>query len=115
MTDNKKEKDLIDLYQKLSDKLNNGIYSYKRNNQAKNVMDSLDKFVGLSIEDKIEVLSQLILIFQGVNNGCNLKLIGLSARTGVVFIPKRLNYSEFKLINQSITGLFENEIDLLKL
>lgn len=113
--DNIKEKDLIDLYQKLSDKLNNGIYSYKRNNQAKNVMDSLDKFVGLSIEDKIEVLSQLILIFQGVNNGCNLKLIGLSARTGVVFIPKRLNYSEFKLINQSITGLFENEIDLLKL
>ena len=113
--DNIKEKDLIALYQKLSDKLNNGIYSYKRNNQAKNIKNSLAKFKELSIENKIEVLSQLILIFQGVNNGCNLELIGLSKSTGVVFIPKRLNYSEFKLINQSITGLFENEMDLLKL
>ena len=25
------------------------------------------------------------------------------------------NYGEFKIINQSITGLFENEVDLLKL
>lgn len=113
--DNIKEKELIDLYQKLSYKLNNGIYSYKRNNQAKNIIDSFDNFVGLSIEDKVEVINQLILIFQGVNNGCNLKLIGLSAKTGVVFIPKKMNYKEFKLINQSITGLFENEIDLLKL
>ncbi len=113
--DNIKEKELIDLYQKLSYKLNNGIYSYKKNNQAKNIIDSFDNFVGLSIEDKVEVINQLILIFQGVNNGCNLKLIGLSAKTGVVFIPKKMNYKEFKLINQSITGLFENEIDLLKL
>ena len=113
--DNIKEKELIDLYQKLSYKLNNGIYSYKRNNQAKNIIDSFDKFVDLSIEDKVEVINQLILIFQGVNNGCNLKSIGLSAKTGVVFIPKKMNYQEFKLINQSITGLFENEIDLLKL
>ena len=113
--DNIKEKELIDLYQKLSYKLNNGIYSYKRNNQAKNIIDSFDNFVGLSIEDKVELINQIILIFQGVNNGCNLKLIGLSARTGVVYIPKKMNYKEFKLINQSITGLFENEIDLLKL
>ena len=113
--DNIKEEDLIALYQTLSDKLNKGIYSYKRNNQAENIKEASGKFKELSIEDKIDVISQLLLIFQGVNNGCNLKPLGLSANTGVVVMPKKLNYQEFKLINQSVTGLFENEVDLLKL
>ena len=113
--DNIKEEDLIALYQSLSDKLNKGIYSYKRNNQAENIREASGKFKELSIEDKIDVISQIMLIFQGVNSGCNLKPLGLSAKTGVVFVPKKINYQEFKLINQSITGLFENEVDLLKL
>ena len=113
--DNIKEEDLIALYQTLSDKLNKGIYSYKRNNQAENIKEASGKFKELSIEDKIDVISQLLLIFKGVNNGCNLKPLGLSANTGVVVMPKKLNYQEFKLINQSVTGLFENEVDLLKL
>ena len=113
--DNIKEEELIKLYKTLSDKLNNGIYSNKRNNQAKNISEALDKFKEISIEEKIDVLNQIILLFQSYNNGCNLKSIGLSAKTGVVFIPKKLNYKECKLVNQSITGLFENEVDLLEL
>ena len=115
LMDNIKEEELIDLYQNLSYKLNNGIYSNKRNNQATNIAQSLDIFKGLPIEEKIGALSQILLIFQSNNNGCDLKSLGLSARTGVVYIPKKINYQEFKLINQSITGLFENEVDLLKL
>lgn len=113
--DNIKEDELIKLYKNLSDKLKKGIYSNKRNNQAKSISEALDKFKQTSIEEKIDVLNQIILLFQSYNNGCNLKSIGLSARTGVVFIPKRINYKECKLVNQSITGLFENEVDLLKL
>lgn len=115
LMDNIKEEELLDLYKNLSYKLNNGIYSNKRNNQASNIAQSFDIFRSLSIEDKIDTLSQILLIFQSVNNGCDLKSLGLSAKTGVVFIPKKINYQEFKIINQSITGLFENEVDLLKL
>ena len=115
LMDNIKDEELVDLYQTLSYKLNNGIYSNKRNNQATNIAHSFDTFKGLPIEEKIGTLYQILLIFQSVNNGCDLKSLGLSAKTGVVFIPKKINYQEFKLINQSITGLFENEVDLLKL
>lgn len=113
--DNIKENRLIELYETLSEKLSKGIYSFKKNNQAKKIKDSYNKFIELNIEDKIEVISQLILLFQSFNNGCNLKLIGLSNRTGITKFSKKINFKEFKLINQSITGLFENEVDLLKL
>ena len=113
--DNIKENDLIELYKTLSNKLNKSIYSYKKNNQAKEIAESLDIFKSISIEDKIETLLQMLIIFRGFNSGCNLKKIGLSSNTGVVFVSKKIKYNEFKLINQSITGLFENELDLIKL
>lgn len=109
------DRDLINLYESLSDKLNNSIYSYKVNNQAKNIKDLTDKFKSLDIEDKIYLISQLLLIFQKANNGVDLRLIGLSKNTGKSRFSKKINYGELKLINQSITGLFENEVDLLKL
>ena len=53
-------------------------------------------------------LSQLI------NQGANLELIGLAKKAGTTKISKIIsNCNEFKLINQSITGLYENEVDLL--
>lgn len=113
--DNIKEDELIDLYNKLLNKLNEGIYSYKRNNQAINIKNTYDKFLCLSIEDKLIVLSQILLLFKRNNDGCDLREIGLSKKAGVIHINKKLNVKEFKLINQSVTGLFENEVDLLKL
>lgn len=115
LMDNIKEEELIDLYLTLSYKLNNEIYSNKKNNQAAKIEQSLDSFKSLDIEEKIMILSQILIIFQCTNNGCDLRSIGLSKTAGVVLISKKINYQEIKLINQSITGLFENEIDLLKL
>ena len=113
--DDIKENDLIEWYQTLSGKLNQGIYAHRKNNQAENIRDSFAIFKNLSMEDKIETLSQLLLLFQRANGGCNLQLLGLKAKTGVAYISKKIHYNECKLINQSVTGLFENEVDLLKL
>jgi CRISPR-associated endonuclease Csn1 len=43
-----------------------------------------------------------------------LKEIGGSAKTGVTLISKKVSgYKDFKLINNSITGMYEKEVDLL--
>lgn len=65
----------------------------------------------------------MLLLFQNINNGVDLSLIGnVNKKTkkpikasGKTLLSKKINYNEFKLINQSITGLFENELDLIKL
>jgi CRISPR-associated endonuclease Csn1 len=44
----------------------------------------------------------------------DLKEIGGSSKTGVTLISKKISgYRECKLINDSVTGLYEKEVDLL--
>lgn len=72
------------------------------------------KFNKLSILEQIYVLLQILQLSQLINQGANLELIGLAKNTGITKISKIIsNCNEFKLINQSITGLYENEVDLL--
>ena len=104
------------LYQTLAKKLEQGIYAKRRNNQAKNIHDAYSTFMTLETEKKLQVIQQILLLFQNYNSGCNLKEINLKARMGISLFSKNIDsLDEFKLINRSITGLFENEVDLLKL
>lgn len=121
--DNIKTEDLIDLYDHLLEKLKNSIFSNRIKNLSEVVEAGRDLFMNLSIEDKAFVVREMLLLFQSINNGVDLSLIGnINKKTkkpikasGKTLLSKKLNYKEVKLINQSITGLFENEIDLLKL
>ena len=104
------------LYQTLAKKLEQGIYAKKKNNQADSIKNAYKVFVTLELEEKLIVLQQVLLLFQSYNNGCNLTGIELSGQTGISRFSKNIkNADELKLINRSITGLFENEVDLLKL
>ena len=104
------------LYEILSEKLENTIYKNKKNNQSEKISSGLELFKRLDVKDQILQLNQLLLIFGSQNNGVNTELIGGKKKTGVVFLSNKFKeFKEFKLINQSITGLFENEVDLLKL
>ncbi len=104
------------LYEILSEKLENTIYKNKKNNQSEKISSGFELFKRLDVKDQILQLNQLLLIFGSQNNGVNTELIGGKKKTGVVFLSNKFkDFKEFKLINQSITGLFENEVDLLKL
>lgn len=104
------------LYEILSEKLENTIYKNKKNNQSEKISSGFELFKKLDVKDQILQLNQLLLIFGSQNNGVNTELIGGKKKTGVVFLSNKFkDFKEFKLINQSMTGLFENEVDLLKL
>lgn len=122
-SDGIESKDLLSLYDNLSDKLNNSIFKYRIKNLSEVIASGRDLFINLKKEDQILVLKEMLLLFQNINNGVDLSLIGnVNKKTkkpikasGKTLLSKKINYNEFKLINQSITGLFENELDLIKL
>ena len=104
----------MELYQMLIDKHNNSIYAKRPNPVGDKIMDGKDKFAELSLIDQCYVIGQIIQLSQLGNYGADLVLIGASKTTGKTQISKDIsNFNEFVLINQSITGLYESEIDLL--
>lgn len=106
----------INLYNVLFDKHNNTIFKYRPNSQAELLKNSYDKFVQLSPELQCEVLMEILHLFQCSNISADLKLIGGAKNAGKILISKNISsYKSVKLINQSPTGIFESEIDLLKI
>lgn len=102
------------LYDLLCEKHLNCIYKLRPNPVGENLIKGKEKFDKLSILEQIYVLLQILQLSQLINQGANLELIGLAKNTGITKISKIIsNCNEFKLINQSITGLYENEVDLL--
>lgn len=73
--------------------------------------------MNLSIEEQLNVLYE-ILNATAIIAGCgaNLNLIGEAAKTGVMTIGKNISQAtQCCLINQSVTGIYTNTIDLLKI
>ena len=104
----------IELYDKLTDKHLNKLFSKRPNPVGEKLVTGKDKFIGLPLKGQISVLLEILKLSQLINTGANLKLIGESNATGTIKISKVISKNEeFKLINQSVTGLYENEIDLL--
>jgi CRISPR-associated endonuclease Csn1 len=109
--------DNVRLYDELQNKHQRGIYA-KRPNPIGDVLEKgREKFVGLNIERQVYILSQILNLSLICNSSlADLKEIGGSAKTGVTFINKKISgHKEFKLINYSITGMYEREVDLLKI
>ena len=68
----------------------------------------------LSIKDQVRVLLEMVNYSKDSVSKINLSKLGLSANAGECKINKEISvFEECKLINQSVTGLYENEIDLL--
>ena len=91
--------------------------SYYRNKRfSKNVcklkeQTTKDNFKKLSLEEQCSVLLEILNILVDANE-YNLNKLGFSMNKSTISTNITTNES-FKVINQSITGLFENEIDIL--
>lgn len=73
-----------------------------------------ERFIDLSFEQQVDTLLEIQKLFTRNNSGVNLLNIGGKAKTGVTKLNKKIsNCNSIVLINQSITGLFEKDVDLL--
>ena len=69
------------------------------------------------MESQIKVIAEILNLSNVGETKCDLSLLdnGKSKSCGVMTINKNItSYDECILINQSITGLYENRIDLLQ-
>ena len=108
------EKNLI-AYKLLMEKSSNGIYKKRAGNQAGIFEKGLEKFEKLVLEEQCKVILEMLKYFKCNAELSNLKAIGGSVNAGKLLISKELSkYSSVVEINPSVTGLFENELDLLK-
>lgn len=110
------EKNIL-LYDTLKDKLNNTVLNIKFANTANVLKNKREVFVTLSLKEQCEVLMQTLSILHANVRSGDLSLLGESKQSGIVTTNSKIaptkNVKSFKIINQSITGLFEKEVELL--
>ena len=90
------------------------IYRLRPNAVGQKLLEGRQKFGEISLLEQIYIILQILQLSQLINNRANLDIIEKGAHAGVPTLNKKISdCNEFKLINQSITGLYENEVDLL--
>lgn len=104
----------VELYDELLKKHRDGIFSNRPNCLGEKLEKRRNLFSGLSLEQQISLLIQLLNTTGIVAGGsADLTLLDESKQTGVMLIPKKISTEvPAYLIHQSITGIYEKEIDL---
>lgn len=106
--------DLLMLYDTFLNKLEHTVYNVRLSSQVNTLTNKRETFCELSMEEKCIILSEILHMFQCKSCSSNLKLIGGSASVGILKISNGISkYNQVSIINQSITGIFQQEIDLL--
>ena len=114
--DNITEKELLELYDVFTEKLNHSVYAVCLGTQGKTLVQKKPAFVALPVEEKCIVLSEILHLFQCQSGSANLKLIGGPASAGILYLNSNISDAgEILIINQSPSGIFEKRIDLLRL
>lgn len=76
-------------------------------------MDSREKFLSLCIEDKCKLLAEILHLFQCQSGAANLSLVGGPGHAGILVLNNNISKVDtISIINQSPTGIYEQEIDL---
>ena len=103
----------MQLYDAFVDKISNTIYHVRLSKQEETLIDKRDKFVELSLEEKCIVLSEILHMFQCQSGSANLKLIGGPESAGILVLNNNIaKLKKIIILNQSPTGIYQQEIDL---
>ena len=104
----------LELYEAFLEKLNRTIYQYRPANPKEALLKGREKFIMLNLSEQCIVLGEILHLFQGRYSVGNLTLIGASANSGKIQVGKTIsNCNSVKLVNQSVTGIYEQVVDLL--
>lgn len=109
------EEDLLTLYDAFLGKIKNALYGKQLSVEEKTLTDKRSVFIELSKEEKCQILSEILHIFQCQSSTADLKIIGGSGSAGLLRMNKNITECcNISIINQSPTGVYEQEIDLLR-
>lgn len=109
-----KEKNL-ELYHYLIYKHECNAYKNRPSKQIATLKNGEPAFRDLSVEKQCIILGSILELFQCAAVRVNLEDIGGSKNAGTITVGKDItNRDCLRLINQSITGLFEQEVNLLQ-
>lgn len=107
----------IALFDALVDKMSNTSISFYFGGMGAKIAKAKDQFLVLIPEKQCVVLSEIIKMLHANQDPADLTLIGLGHKVGAVMINSNISKIKgvvsIKLIHQSITGLFEQQIELL--
>ena len=108
------DNDMIELYEIFKDKFANTVYKKRPNNQSDKLVRQTYVFESLSLSNKAKVINEVITLLRCDNNSvADLCLIGCDKSVGRMRKNKNtVGKSRLVLINQSVTGMFENRIEL---
>ncbi|QEJ94056.1 type II CRISPR RNA-guided endonuclease Cas9 [Treponema phagedenis] len=107
----------ISVYKDMVKRYETSIYKFRPNTAVIPILKSgEDKFINLPIEEQFKILQEILKLFGAINGTANLTLIGGRPSTGEMKISNNIsNLKQCILIHQSPTGVFEQQIDLLKI
>lgn len=105
---------LMHLYNTYLQKLRGNLYGVRLGTQVKTLEEGMEVFASLSLENKCKVIFEIAHLFQCQSGAADLSLIGGPGKAGIVKISKDIStISKAEIINQSITGIYEQRINLL--
>lgn len=93
------------LYDFYLDKLENGIYQYRKNNQAELIRDGKDKFMDLKTEEQCVLLSEIKKLFICAPLLADLSLIGGKKNSGGVRISNNVTNRQINVLSEDPLGL----------
>lgn len=104
----------LELYNVIVDKNNRGVFSHRPTFMGKTFENGTETFSKLELLEQCDALIKILKVLSIGNGQSNLKAIGGKEKSGTITTNKKINGNEsFRLINQSVTGIYENSIDLL--
>ncbi len=105
------------LFDALMDKMSNSVLSLRFGDMGAKIADKREVFCALAPEEQCVVLAEVLKILHANAMMGDLTLIGLAKNAGSMSTNNKLtkipNVHSIKLIHQSITGLFEQQVELL--
>lgn len=101
----------IHLYNILLEKMNTGIFIRKKPNKYNELStkEVRDKFENISKDEQAKVLLEVLNLLTNKKSTFDLKNIGITASRGKCGFNLS-NQSQFSIIEQSVTGVYEKEI-----
>ena len=113
------EDENIALFDAFVDKITNTIFKVKFADMGSKISSHRDKFVSLDVRKQCYVLSEILKIIHcNVVTG-DLTFINEAKKAGAIkfgmVVTDLKGINSIKLINQSVTGLFESKVDLLNI
>lgn len=104
------------IYDILLAKSGNNLYKNRPASQTKDLQEQRGAFEKLPLSKQIYVIGEFLNLFKCASASADFKLLGKGNSCGVIKATNNVTKcKQCVLINQSPTGVFEQEVDLMKL